>query len=317
MTPEEKLLALIQQEKRQGTAAVPAVVQNQEVRSQESESRIQNPETKVPEPVSVTPVPAKPVVAPAPAAVAVPVKPVPVVAAAPVPVPPVEKKLKVAPPAAPAELVAGPRVDKLPSESPKVAPSSAIEPSAAAQVGQLNNQATDNNAVSGVVVSGGMSGMTLLNRVLAVVVLALLVLVVYSVASSRSVVGEAIARQVSGAGSLSVHPQVVLEDQVPKLELYLEKINARDILAEYVVKKPGDPVGQPEVEGAPKDLKLVAVSVDSASDGDSMAIIKSKADSKTYFVKQGQTVGGTDYVLDKVLADRVVLKLRKKQYELK
>ena len=284
---------MIQQEKRQGTAAVPAVVQK-------PEEGIQKPGTRVSDPVPVAPVPAKPVVPAAPVAVDVPVKPVPAPAA--------EKKLKVAAPATPAEPVVRSQVAKVSSEEPSGMNSTTQQP---------NNLTTDNNVASGVVLSGGTSGMTLVNRVLAVVVLALLVLVVYSVASSRSVIGKALDRQVSGAGSLSVPPQVVLEDQIPKLELYLEKISARDLLAEYVVKKPGDVAVRPEAEGAPKDLKLVAVSVDSASDGESMAIIKSKADSKTYFVKQGQTVGGTDYVLEKVLADRIVLKLRKQQYELK
>ena len=48
-----------------------------------------------------------------------------------------------------------------------------------------------------------------------------------------------------------------------------------------------------------------------------MAIIRGKADSKTYFVKLGQTVGDTDYVLDRVLPDRIILKQRKQEYELK
>ncbi len=301
---------MIQQEKRQGTAAVPAVAQKPEEGIQNPESRSQKPETKVSDPVPVTPVLAKPVVPAAPVAVDVPVKPVPV-AAAPVPAPAAEKKLKVASPVTPAEPVVRSQVAKLSSEEPSDLNSTIQQP---------NNVTTDNSAAGGVVISGetfGQSGLTLTNRVLAVVVLALLVLVVYSVASSRSVVGKALDRQVSGAGSLSVSSHVVLEDPIPRLELYLEKISARDLLAEYVVKKPGEVAGAPEITGAPKDLKLVAVSVDSASDGESMAIIKSKADSKTYFVKQGQTVGGTDYVLEKVLADRIVLKLRKQQYELK
>ena len=73
MTPEEKLLALIQQEKRQGTAAVPAVVQKPEEGIQNPGSRIQKPETRVSDPVPVAPVPAKPVVPAVPVAVDVPV----------------------------------------------------------------------------------------------------------------------------------------------------------------------------------------------------------------------------------------------------
>ena len=236
--------------------------------------------------------------------------------------PAAEKKLKVV--AAPVEkpsVVPVPVVVPTPVivEKPAVVPAPAIASAKAAAL-PITPQREGIPPVENTfafVQKGAGSRLTFLNRVLAAVVLALLAIVVYSIASIRPGIGKALDRQISGAGSLSLAPQVVIEEKVPRLEMYLEKISVRDILAEFVVPKPGEVVAKPEIAGAPKDLKLVAVSVDSASAEDSMAIIKSKADSKTYFVKAGQTVGDTEYVLEKVLADRVVLKLKKQQYELK
>ncbi len=163
---------------------------------------------------------------------------------------------------------------------------------------------------------GSLSPLLLLNRALALVVLGLIVVTFYAVMSIKPGIAKEVERQIEGAGSLSLGPQTIVEESVPALEFYLDKVSARNPFVAKVVTGPSGPVAS-EKAGAPKDLKLIAVSVDGASPADSMAIIKNKTDSKTYFVKLGQTVGDTDYVLDKVLADRIVLKNRKQEYELK
>jgi hypothetical protein len=148
------------------------------------------------------------------------------------------------------------------------------------------------------------------------VVLGLVVVIFYAVMSIKPGIAKEVERQIEGAGSLSLTPQMIVEESVPALEFYLDKVSARNPFVAKVVTGPSGAVAS-EKAGAPKDLKLIAVSLDAAAPADSMAIIKSKTDSKTYFVKLGQTVGDTDYVLDKVLADRIVLKQRKQEYELK
>ena len=164
--------------------------------------------------------------------------------------------------------------------------------------------------------SGGGSGILLLNRVLGVVVLVLVAIVFYSVASIRPGIADALERQVSGAGSMSVASSVVSGEAGLGVDAYLDKVGTRNIFVPKTMEKNGVS-SKVEPAGAPKDLKLVAVSMESLSPADSMAIIKSKSDSKTYFVKLGQTVGDTDYVLDRVLSDRIVLKQGKQEYELK
>jgi len=163
---------------------------------------------------------------------------------------------------------------------------------------------------------GSLSPLLILNRALAVVVLGLIVVIFYAVMSIKPGIAKELERQIEGAGSLSVTLQTIVEETVPSLDFYLDKVSARN---PFVAKGVAGPSGSVAAEkaGAPKDLKLMAVSVDGASPADSMAIIKNKTDSKTYFVKLGQTVGDTDFVLDKVLADRIVLKQRKQEYELK
>lgn len=159
------------------------------------------------------------------------------------------------------------------------------------------------------------SPLLLLNRSLAVLVLGLIVGVFFAVMSIKPGIAKELERQIDGAGSLSVTPQMIVEESIPVLDFYLDKVATRNpFIARVPPPLPGEKV---EKAGAPKDLKLMAVSVDAASPADSMAIIKSKTDSKTYFVKLGQTVGDTNYQLEKVLEDRIVLKMGKQEFELK
>lgn len=249
---------------------------------------------------------------------------------------PVEKKIKLAV----AEPVVGSQVAKLSGESPKgtlagrqVAESAlrglgeggvlskSQEASSTSTTQQPNNLATEVSDAP--LLAAGPSfrpsrsiKFVYLNRVLAVVVLVLAAVVFYSVGSTRRGIAEDLERQVNGAGSMSEPPVIVSEDRVG-LQTYLDKVSSRNIFVPKLAAKVGQDAGPALPVGVMKDLKLVAVSVDSSSIADSMAIIKNKADSKTYFVKLGQTVGGTDYVLDRVLPDRVILKQRKQEFELK
>lgn len=163
-------------------------------------------------------------------------------------------------------------------------------------------------------VSFRQEGLALFNRVLALVVLVLMILVVYSVTSIRADVAEEVAKQVSGVGSVPSAPLILPNDVVPPLDFYLEKVAKRDIFL-----RPGDQM--PTTNAVPvertEDLKLVAVSIDTASPAESMAIIKSKTSAKTHVVKVGQGIGSTGFTLERVLPDHVVVKNNKQEFELK
>lgn len=329
MTPEEKLLALIQQDKRQAEGGAKAAT----TAPAPSVAPIAAP-SGPPEPVTPPPKPKPaPEVAPSPVqpvqSAPVSAKSVPVETAA---VPP-EKKLKLVEPKADPVPKGAATMEVKETKGEIRSPKSEVSepqgesreakgdrpteagPVAAARV---STSPVDPNTLAGPAFRpGGGSGVLLLNRILGVVVLVLVGVVFYSVASIRPGIAKALERQISGAGSLSVTPAVITNEGAISVEACLDKVSGRNIFVVKAKEQGGGAAAKAESAGAPKELKLVAVSMDSASPADSMAIIRSKSDSKTYFVKTGQTVGDTDYVLDRVLVDRVVLKLRKQEFELK
>jgi hypothetical protein len=159
---------------------------------------------------------------------------------------------------------------------------------------------------------------TITNRVLALVAMLLIVVVFYSVAGTERGIKEDIQRQMNGAGEMSVTTMSISDEPVPEVNMFVEKVSIRNFFSYKMVEKSRDGGSEaPTPGGLAKDFKLVAVSVDTATPSESMAIIKGKADSKTYFVKLGESVGDTGFVLSKVLADRIVLKQRKQEFELK
>jgi type II secretory pathway component PulC len=159
------------------------------------------------------------------------------------------------------------------------------------------------------------SGLVLFNRVLAGVVLVLLVAVVYSIASIKTDVTSAGGQLESGVIAQPVVAAMIINEPLPSVDVYLEKLKDRNVFL------PNDAVVTTSavavLTGKVADLKLLGVSIDSAADEESMAIIKNKAESRTYFVKKGQMVGDTGYSLERVLSDRAILKKGKQEIELK
>ncbi len=319
-TPEEKLLALIQSDKRQEPTppsaekpVVPVVA------------------AAVPREAPVPPAP--PPSAP-PAPVAVPVVPE---AAPPIPKaePPPEKKLKLSARAEQSAIDAEKKLAAPASKGPapadagsKSTPPAVTKPEAAiASVAAPSEKPAplpkEEPAVAAIsaaprimTVRRGVGGLALVNRILALVVLVLLVLVVYSVASIRADVAKNLSTQVSSAGSLPWTPVMMTSETVPALDYYLDKVSRRNLFTRVGGGSVTTNVVS-VVEGAAGDLKLVGISMDDSDPGESLAIIRNKVDSKTHFVKVGQTVGDTGLTLARVLADRVILKSHKQEVELK
>jgi type II secretory pathway component PulC len=126
-----------------------------------------------------------------------------------------------------------------------------------------------------------------------------------------------IQKQIQVAGEMPMGSSVAANEAVPTLDSLIDKVGGRNIFG--VLTKGGgggDTNIPPDKVEKSSDLKLMGISLDSAEPGESIAIIKNKPDSKTYFVKIGQAVGDTGYTLQRVLPDRVVLKGRKQELEL-
>ena len=373
MTPEEKLLALIQQDKRQGGSVTPqekllALIEQDKQRKPDdvqAQPVVVTVPVAVPVPVSVAtqavpvvpgvanPVPAAPIVEPKSAVVttmtvpgeapvpppspmskvqpAAAVKPLPVVVEASqtksVPTtaaPPVEAKkapLVVLPPSP----VSGAPKPLDPVRQPKPAVTireTVAQPSVPPTSPQQGAGTTRVPAVpvasqSLLFPTVRVSGVTITNRVLAVVVIFLIVVVFYSVAETQHGIDAEIRRQMDGAGEMAVTPLALSEEAVPSVDFFLNVAGQRNFCVPKMVEKGKDSVENPATLGVAKDLKLVAVSIDPATATESMGIIKNKADSKTYFVKIGESVGESGFVLIKVLADRLILKQGKQEFELR
>ncbi len=161
----------------------------------------------------------------------------------------------------------------------------------------------------------GLSGFGVLNRALGMVVLVLLVAVVYSGASIRSEVGEALKRQKEGAGGMPLVPGALDREVLPPLEDTVVKAAGRNFF--LPPKQVSGVTNAPPGFESLKDLKLIGVSLDNAAPEKSMAIIKNKATSKTLFVTPGQTVGDTGLVLVRVSGDRAIVRHKKAERELK
>ena len=341
MTPEEKLLALIQQDKRQTASVTPQekLLELIEQDKRKPVSTVAVPPVVVAEPVvTPTPAPVKPVAAPipvkqVPVSAPAPIKQPAVVAAVPVaPTPPEPIKktplvvvappsdpvkpqpVVTAPPAKPVPVVAAPKTEVAVTAPLPVVPSPAIA--------QPPGNSTPPQSVPAVpqpllFPTIRVSGVTITNRVLAVMVMLLIVLVFYSVAGTQRGINDDIQRQISGAGEMSVTPLAIVDEPIPAVDFFVDKVSTRNFFVPKVTEKMKDGTDVPVTAGLTKDLKLVAVSMDAKTASESMAIIKSKVDSKTYFVKIGESVGDTGFVLTKVLTDRIVLKQRKQEFELK
>lgn len=339
MTPEEKLLALIQQDKRQANNVTPqekllALIE-QDKSKPESAAPVSSPTPVVVKaaPASVKPV--LPVIAPAPAPapavtsfvsdVATPVKGVaPVAPLAPAPVKTSAARTE---PLALAPRGASELVGVGGGSSPSVKTAEALKGSASEDdkpVAPVSGKSVvlASSYASAILpaLARPMRGspMTMMNRGLAAVAALLVLAVFYSVAGTQRGINEEVRRQLSSAGEMSVVPVAIVEEPVSTAEALVDRVSGRNYFSPIVTEKTSAGGGAATaVVGALKDLKLVAVSVDAATPSDSMGIIKNKADSKTYFVKIGETVGDTGMTLLKVLGDRLILKQGKQEFELK
>jgi hypothetical protein len=351
MTPEEKLLALIQQDKRPdaspaaerpaGVAATPVTAPAIAVQPP--------PPAAPPAPAAVSsgvaPVPVAKHDAPSPAKAAVPARPDAVGERTPALSSPAPNaaadagpKLKLAASSAPSlsksqtgtrstpasteessavaahggRGAAGPALPS--AREPSLPGAAAIEKTAAPVPVQVARPAPAAPAPKAVRASAGaLMRWPIINRALSLVVLVLLVIVVYSVASVRSDIDKAMVRQLNQAGSVPVHPVGIEAVIPPPVDVYLGKVSGRDLFRLAEVEK-GALSNAPPAEA---EFRLVGVSLDARDAKGSMAILRSKSSSQTFFVKVGEALGSTGFTLDRVLADRAILKKQKQEIEVR
>jgi hypothetical protein len=163
--------------------------------------------------------------------------------------------------------------------------------------------------------STGPMTVAFVNRFLVLVVLVLLLFVLYSIASVKSDVARETAAQAAEVGSAPVTTPIVTRGPYPPVTNFIDAVAVRDIFRPGGAPQTGtNVVGK---AGGELALKLVGVSIDSASAQESMAIIKSKTGTQTYFVKQGQTVGETGATLERIFPDHVIVKYQRQELELR
>jgi hypothetical protein len=157
-----------------------------------------------------------------------------------------------------------------------------------------------------------------LNRCLGVVALVLLGFVAYSIASVRSDLEDAaVPPRVDGGGGAARRATRGAEGMAP-LAALLAKVATRDIFTPGgTTPEGGTNVTVVSFAAAVSNWKLMGISMDSESPAESMAIIRDKAASKTYFLKRGQAIGETGIALERIQADRVALRKDKEELELR
>ena len=306
LTPEEKLLRVIQQTRAADESAEPAAPQAkaepaappaQKPKPAASPSPQKPPLVERAEPASATPEPKTPP-SPGPARPALKTVKAPSAAspaaAAPSSAPPAREP---APPRAAAEVKA-PQPEALPA-APVAGPSVGGEPS--------RRKWFSADSWKGVHAAGVTVDSTI--RFLGVIILVLLLLVVYDALSVKP----ELAAAVPGIGEQA--SPTVTESAVPTLpplDQYLGKRNPFQPLASSVIVQEG--TNRPaEI----KDYNLLGVSWDPANAGGSEALVRDLKKKVTYFLKEGQPVGETDFVVGKIQRDKVVLKQKGKEWDLR
>lgn len=97
-----------------------------------------------------------------------------------------------------------------------------------------------------------------------------------------------------------------------KLSFYLKQIKKRNIFNEFEEPKPPPPVIKPvepppppkvTIEEKAKDLKLMGISWGS----NPKVIIKDMKTQEVYFLKKGETIEGTEIIVEKILRGEVVI----------
>ncbi len=139
-----------------------------------------------------------------------------------------------------------------------------------------------------------------LNRILLVILIALLGYSIIDFVFGRPDIGKVYAR-IQPAGEEDLGMEIKSSAQ-PFLH-YLEMVRRRNIFGPIVLKKPENvsKIKKQHLQDMAKDLNLVGISFK----GRPMAMIENRAERKTYFLRKGDTIG--KFKIEDILPNKVVL----------
>jgi hypothetical protein len=154
---------------------------------------------------------------------------------------------------------------------------------------------------------------------LGVVVLVLLGAVAYSIGSVQNDLQDLYKRLERGeGGTVDYRPVRVQETPLKPVEAYVESVRVRDITLPPGTEPSTNAVAKKtDLEQKAANWKLLGVSLDREMESESMALIRDKSGQTTHFLKQGQRIGDSGVVVERILPDRVILKQDEEEHELR
>lgn len=163
----------------------------------------------------------------------------------------------------------------------------------------------------------GVQGLILTNRVLLGIVCLALIFVVIDFVMARVVSPAGPAESGAVVLTASDMPKPMLLEPLDNFNRKIGSRNV--FFATAPAASTGNKTGTPTPAVAEniKNFKLMGVSIDPTTVEESMVILSDAKSGKTYFVKVGQRIGETDMSVAKVYADHVTIKNQKEEMELR
>ena len=160
---------------------------------------------------------------------------------------------------------------------------------------------------------GKIIGLRNVNRFLLVAVLAGILAVAYDLWADRP------APPLAGDGEAPLVDKFPQPESLPPLETLMQKAGQRNLfnLAAGPPPTNKDAGLGAKPAAAPAAFKLMGVSIDEKHPEESMAILRDQTSGNTYYLKPGQPVGDTDFVLGQIRPESVILKTQKGEMELR
>ncbi len=155
----------------------------------------------------------------------------------------------------------------------------------------------------------------LVNKILTVLLIGLTVLVVHCVLNKRPKVS-----QITGAIA-KIKFQAIKKGAIEKfkpVEIYLEQVKKRDIFKPSPRPKrkiaviSGAKEARAKLKEIVKDLKIVGISWGKTP----KAMVRSKKEQSTYFLREGQMIGATGIEVKTILKDKVIITYQGEEMEL-
>lgn len=161
---------------------------------------------------------------------------------------------------------------------------------------------------------GVFLGLRGVNRILFAAVVVGILVVAYDLWADRP------AERMSFAGEAALVEKFPQPESLPPLDTLMQKIGDRNLFTlppKLADNKTDKPDKFTKVEKPTANFKLMGVSLDSKQPEESMAIIREQTSGNTYFLKTGQRLADSDFMLGPIRAESVILKTQRGELELR